>query len=90
MTDVALWIIFAALIALGPVLSAGLVGLMIGALFLGPLADRIGRKKIVIASTLAFGLGTLVTAWVNDVNALLVMRLLTGLGLGMCLAYQGA
>jgi AAHS family 4-hydroxybenzoate transporter-like MFS transporter len=38
--------------ALGPVFSAGLFGLMIGALLLGPLADRIGRRKIIIFSTL--------------------------------------
>src|SRR5579864_8504053 len=68
--------------ALGPVFSAGLFGLMIGALLFGPLADRLGRKKIIILSTLAFGVGTLVTAFVNDVNTLLVVRFLTGLGLG--------
>jgi AAHS family 4-hydroxybenzoate transporter-like MFS transporter len=68
--------------ALGPVFSAGLFGLMIGALFFGPLADRIGRKKIIILSTAAFGIGTLVTAFVNDVNTLLAIRFLTGLGLG--------
>src|SRR5882724_4203472 len=68
--------------ALGPVFSAGLFGLMIGALLLGPLADRIGRRKIIIFCTLAFGLGTLATALVQDVNTLLVIRFLTGLGLG--------
>jgi MFS transporter, AAHS family, 4-hydroxybenzoate transporter len=68
--------------ALGPVFSAGLFGLMIGALLFGPLADRLGRKKIIILSTLAFGVGTLITAFVNDVNTLLVVRFLTGLGLG--------
>ena len=68
--------------ALGPVFSAGLFGLMIGALLFGPLADRIGRKKIIIFSTLAFGIGTLATAFVHDVNALLAIRFLTGLGLG--------
>jgi AAHS family 4-hydroxybenzoate transporter-like MFS transporter len=68
--------------ALGPVFSAGLFGLMIGALSFGPLADRVGRRKIIIFSTLAFGLGTLATAFVQDVDALLVVRFLTGLGLG--------
>src|ERR1700710_2152310 len=68
--------------ALGPVFSAGLFGLMIGALLFGPLADRIGRKKIIILSTLAFGIGALVTAFVQDVNSLLAIRFLTGLGLG--------
>src|SRR5437773_277797 len=68
--------------ALGPVFSAGLFGLMIGALLFGPLADRVGRKKIIILSTLAFGLGALVTAFVQDVTTLLAIRFLTGLGLG--------
>ena len=68
--------------ALGPVFSASLSGLMLGALTLGPLADRVGRKRIVVLSTLAFGIGTLATYWVSSPSDLLIIRFLTGLGLG--------
>ncbi len=68
--------------ALGPVFSAGLFGLMIGALIFGPIADRIGRKKIIVLSTLTFGIGTLATIFAEDVYGLIALRFLTGLGLG--------
>ncbi|HLX13936.1 MAG TPA: MFS transporter [Bradyrhizobium sp.] len=68
--------------ALGPVLSAALFGLMIGALLLSPAADRVGRKKIIILSTVAFGIGALATAFVEGISALILVRFLTGLGLG--------
>lgn len=68
--------------ALGPVFSAGLFGLMIGALIFGTIADRIGRKQIIVLSTAAFGIGTLLTVFVQDATWLMVLRFLTGLGLG--------
>lgn len=68
--------------ALGPVFSAGLFGLMLGALLFGPLADRVGRKRIIVLSTAAFGLGTLATVWAEGASSLIALRFLTGLGLG--------
>jgi AAHS family 4-hydroxybenzoate transporter-like MFS transporter len=68
--------------ALGPVISAGLFGLMIGALVLGTLGDRIGRKTILLLSTAAFGLFSVATSFAANPQQMLALRFLTGLGLG--------
>jgi AAHS family 4-hydroxybenzoate transporter-like MFS transporter len=69
--------------AMAPVGVAGLLGLMVGALSLGPLADMIGRRAVIIGSTLAFGAMTVLTGLLADsVTSLVVLRFLTGLGLG--------
>jgi AAHS family 4-hydroxybenzoate transporter-like MFS transporter len=67
---------------LSPVLAAGLVGLAIGAVVAGPLADRLGRKTIVVASVLVFGFFSLMSAFTPDVEWLTAARFLAGLGLG--------
>lgn len=68
--------------ALAPVFAAGLIGLMIGALSFGPLADRIGRRPVLIFCTLFFGVCSLLTARVESLDGLLLLRFVTGLGLG--------
>lgn len=68
--------------ALGPLISIGLVGMMIGALTFGPLADRFGRKPILIICILTFGTMSLVTATATSIESLRIFRLLTGIGLG--------
>jgi AAHS family 4-hydroxybenzoate transporter-like MFS transporter len=66
----------------GPALSAGLFGLMIGAMVSGPIADRWGRKSAIILSVLVFGVMSLVTARATSLTELVSLRFLTGLGLG--------
>jgi AAHS family 4-hydroxybenzoate transporter-like MFS transporter len=68
--------------AFGPVLSAGLFGLMLGAMGSGPIADRWGRKWAIIVSALVFGSFSLATPQADTVNELVALRFLTGLGLG--------
>jgi MFS transporter, AAHS family, 4-hydroxybenzoate transporter len=66
----------------GFVFSAALAGLALGAFLLGPLADRVGRKQVLVGATFCFGVFTLATAYAGDLSQLLVCRFLTGLGLG--------
>ena len=68
--------------AFGPVMSAAMVGLAIGALVAGPASDRVGRKKVLIASVFCFGLFSLMCAFAESSTQLMVLRFLTGLGLG--------
>ena len=67
---------------LGTVFSSALAGLAIGAFFLGPVADRFGRKHVLIATVILFGAATLLTATAASLNELRLYRFLTGLGLG--------
>ena len=67
---------------LGVFFSAGILGLLPGALIGGRYSDRIGRKKVLIWSVAVFALFTLCTVWVNSFNSLLLVRFLAGAGLG--------
>lgn len=68
--------------ALGPVMSAALVGLGIGALAAGPVADRLGRKTVLVLSVFFFGAWSLASAFAGSIESLTALRFLTGLGLG--------
>lgn len=66
----------------GIVFSAGLLGLAAGAFLLGGLADRFGRKSLILACVALFGLSSLLTTLAGTMTELALWRLLTGLGLG--------
>jgi MFS transporter, AAHS family, 4-hydroxybenzoate transporter len=53
--------------ALGPVFGTGLFGIMLGALVGGPVADYLGRKRVIIFAALFFGICTLITAAVTGI-----------------------
>ncbi len=67
---------------LGVIITAGQVGVILGAVFIAPLADRIGRKRVMIVSCLLFGVFSFLTAFAASVPALIALRVLAGLGLG--------
>jgi AAHS family 4-hydroxybenzoate transporter-like MFS transporter len=64
------------------VFSAALAGLALGAFGLGLLADRVGRKAVLIGATACFGVFTICTALAPSFGVLLAFRFLAGLGLG--------
>ncbi len=67
---------------LGTILTADMVGLLLGYLFVAPLSARFGHKRTVIASTTFFGLMTFLTVTATNVEMLLFFRFLTGVGVG--------
>ncbi len=74
---------------LGLVISAALIGLALGAIFSGPLADWLGRKKIIINSVFFFGFWTIATAFSHNVEQMMFFRFMTGLGLGAAMPNIG-
>ena len=68
--------------ALGPVLSAALFGLAAGAMTSGPLADRFGRKAVLVGSVFVMGAACLASAFSGSITELTVWRFITGMGLG--------
>lgn len=64
------------------IFSAALIGLMVGYLLLAPLSDKFGHKRLVITGVAIFSIATLLSVWVQNTDQLIVMRFITGVGLG--------
>src|SRR3954470_18692528 len=66
----------------GTVASFTLTGVLVGSLLFSMLADKIGRRPVLIGATLYFSALTLITTQVTSLNQLLAIRFIGGLGLG--------
>ena len=65
-----------------PALSASLFGVLFGAPLLGYVGDRFGRRTAIVAGCIIYGLGTLATVWVGNLNQVTGLRFVTGIGIG--------
>jgi len=68
--------------ALGPVFSAGLFGILLGAPLFGYIGDRFGRRPAIIGGCIIYGLCTLAAARAPSLTVLTLLRFVTGIGLG--------
>jgi AAHS family 4-hydroxybenzoate transporter-like MFS transporter len=68
--------------AFGVVMGAAPIGLAVGALLAGSSADWFGRRKVLLASVLGFGVATLATAHAGTPQSMAALRFVTGLALG--------
>jgi benzoate transport len=76
--------------ALGVVLSMEVIGMAIGSLFLGGLADKIGRRRTVLGCTVIMALGMFTVPTTHGLLELSIWRVVTGLGIGGMLAVINA
>lgn len=73
---------------LGWIFSFALAGMMAGAMFLAPVSDLIGRRKLIILSVALVGISILFTARATTLTEFIVLRFISGLGAGAMLACQ--
>lgn len=71
---------------LGLLLAGGLIGMALGAAFVGPFADRFGRRKMLLIALIINCAGLFLSATASSMSELMLWRVLTGLGVGGILA----
>ncbi|WP_026536846.1 MFS transporter [Arthrobacter sp. 9MFCol3.1] len=73
-------------VTLGFLLSASLFGMAAGSIFLTPLADKIGRRKLALISLVIISVGMVLSVFAGDAMQLMAFRVITGLGVGGMMA----
>jgi len=73
---------------LGWIFSFALAGMMFGAMFLAPVSDIIGRRKVIILSVCLVGASIILTAYANSLLEFILLRFVSGMGAGAMLACQ--
>jgi benzoate transport len=73
---------------LGWIFSFALAGMMFGAMFLAPVSDIIGRRKVIVLSVCLVGVSIILTANANSLTEFIVLRFISGTGAGAMLACQ--
>jgi AAHS family 4-hydroxybenzoate transporter-like MFS transporter len=68
--------------AMGPVFVAANFGVLIGSLVFSMLADKIGRRPVIVWATVFFSVLTIATAYAQNLEQLLALRFIAGIGLG--------
>ncbi|SAK89834.1 MFS transporter [Caballeronia ptereochthonis] len=69
---------------LAPILIAGTLGMTIGAMTLGLVGDRLGRRPALLGGVALFSIASLATAFAHSTPQILVLRFIAGLGMGGC------
>jgi AAHS family 4-hydroxybenzoate transporter-like MFS transporter len=74
----------------GYIYSAGLAGMTLGCLFIAPIADRIGRRRLFIFAIVLESIAMILSSMVISYTQLLILRFLAGLGIGGLLPTMAA
>ncbi|MCW1401950.1 MFS transporter [Novosphingobium sp. MW5] len=75
---------------MGTLFSAGLLGMAIGGMFIAPLADRLGRRRVILVALALMSAGMLASGFVTAVSQLFLLRVVVGAGIGTVLAAMAA
>lgn len=75
---------------MGRLFSAGLLGMAIGGMLIAPMADRYGRRRIILTALALMSVGMIASGFVTSVGQLFAMRVIVGAGIGTVLAAMAA